>query len=86
MAYRTLTWTQEAIKKESNDVIKSKCRLSTFEGDVCPYVEKAKEEGRLQGALGEVALMKLCIQNEGSWKGIQEHIEKRLKELNKKVV
>ena len=41
----------------------------------------ARKEGRLQGALGEVALMKLCIQNEGSWKGIQEHIEKRLKEL-----
>jgi len=61
----------------------------SFENKIKAYnawFEKGKEEGRLQGALGEVALMKLCIQNEGSWKGIQEHIEKRLKELNKKVV
>ena len=36
--------------KKGRDAIKSKCRLSTFEGDTCPYVEKAKEEGRLQGA------------------------------------
>jgi len=45
-----------------------------------PYLtgawKQGNKEGRLQGALGEVALMKLCIQNEGSWKEIQEHIEK----------
>ena len=39
-------------------VEKSKCRLSTFEGDVCPYVEKAKEEGRLQGQIDLLKEMK----------------------------
>ena len=52
-----------------------------------PYLtgawKQGLKEGRKQGALGEVVLMKLCIQNEGSWKGIQEHIEKRLKQLVK---
>jgi hypothetical protein len=43
---------------------------------------KMIEDAKKEGAIAEIALMKLCIQNEGSWKGIQEHIEKRLKELS----
>jgi hypothetical protein len=69
-------------------VEKSKCRLSTFEGDVCPYVEKAKEEGRLQGSINMLEFF-LNFYNDGKVRKrisiSTSYLEKRLSELKKVV-
>ena len=62
-------------------IIRSACRLSTFEGG-CPYLNKAKKEGKKQGAVDfGFWLVNSPVKNKYSKKWIEIKYQQYLKEL-----